>query len=42
MPAIAKAHLNCEVNGEIWIVSLSATQISTEIVLSEEKTTSLS
>lgn len=23
MPATAKAHLNCEVNGEIWIVSLS-------------------
>lgn len=38
MSATAKAHLNCKVNGENWIVSLSATQVSTEMVLrSEEK-----
>lgn len=34
--ATAKAHLNCKVNGENWIVSLSATQLSTEMVLRRE------
>lgn len=35
--ATAKAHLNCKVNGENWIVSLSATQISTKMALRSEK-----
>lgn len=38
MSATAKAHHNCKVNSENWIASLSATQVSTWMVLrSEEK-----